>query len=235
MQFSYEENKIPYHSHRLNRIFRDWTAFVFGMGIFIMKEVWKDIKGFEGIYQISSLGRLKSLARVILLKNERKYPKKELIRSNVNKYGDYFRVVLSHKQKRKSTYIHYLVAHHFIGNRPSGYHIHHKNGNKQDNRVVNLEYLSAKTHSVIDCKRNPNKIKGMINYNQNIRPKIICQFSKDGVFIAEFKNGADAYKSTGVCSRNILQVASKEEYKLGATRKQAGGFIWIYKEDLGWY
>ena len=52
----------------------------------------------------------------------------------------------------------------------------------------------------------------------------------DGVFIEEFANGSDAEKKSGVCRRNILQVANKEEYKKGRTRKQAGGYIWELKQ-----
>ena len=55
-------------------------------------------------------------------------------------------------------------------------------------------------------------LNGMINYNRHIRPKRIEQYSLDGNYIATYENSYDASVSTGVCQRNILQVAKKEPY-----------------------
>ena len=186
-----------------------------------MEEIWKDIKGFEGFYQISNKGRLASFYRGGFH-----------ILSNKNSKGGYFSVVLhGDKGKRKYTRIHRLVYETFVGEIPKGkkYHIHHINGDKQDNRLENLIYLSSSEHQQKHIKENPQILNGMINYNKHIRPKRIEQYGLDGKYIATYENSCDASVSTGVCQRNILQVANKEPYnKNGKIRKQAGGFIWKF-------
>ena len=61
--------------------------------------------------------------------------------------------------------------------------------------------------------------------------KRIYQYDKDGHFIAEYANSIIASFYTGVCHRNILQVANQDEYKPGMTRKQAGGYVWKFADD----
>ena len=101
--------------------------------------------------------------------------------------------------------------------------------NKQNNRLDNFEILTSHDHHIISIRNNPNVIAGMINYNKFIKTFPLIQFDLSGKFMKEFKNGKEASDATGVCHRNIMQVATKEEYKPGLTRKQAGGFIWELK------
>lgn len=127
-----------------------------------MDEVWKDIKGFEGIYQISNMGR------IISLKSGTPY-----ILSNKNSKGDYLSVILSHNNNKRYVRIHKLVYEAFIGEIPNylKYNIHHIDHNKQNNRYDNLILLSVKEHHLIHSTINPNIINGMVNYNKYIRPK----------------------------------------------------------------
>jgi hypothetical protein len=187
-------------------------------------EIWRDIVGFEGYYQVSNCGRLKSF---------KKNPKGTVL-SNTNKKGGYFSVVLEVRRASLIRYVrmHVLVAEAFIGERPAGLHVHHKDGNRQNNHASNLEYISAKAHSVITMKENPGMTAGMIRHNTEIRPRPILQLDLDGNFIKEHINGMEAHRKTGVCHRNLYAVAATEEYKPGLTRKQAGGFIWKFKEDV---
>ncbi len=186
-----------------------------------MKEEWRDVKGFEGIYQISNKGRLKSFKAV----------KEGKIMSIKNKTGWYLGTVLTYKNKRKSIKIHQLVCEHFYGETPKHHNIHHIDGNKQNNHISNLSFVNTKLHSSITLKENPGMLNGMHRYNKLIKPRVVMQFSLEGKFIQEFQNAKEAERATKVCSRNILQVASKEEYKAGKTRKQAGGFIWKFKDN----
>jgi len=184
-------------------------------------EIWKDIEGFRGIYQVSNHGGLKSF-------KAKSYGR---ILKNTNAKGGYYSVVLrSHNGKVRFTRIHRLVAEAFIPNPNNLREVNHKDGNKQNNTVENLEWVTPSENIQDAMKRSPQMVSGMNHYNQFVRPKTIVQFSLDSKYIAEYPNAAEAAKSTGVCQRNILQVASKEEYKPGRTRKQAGGFIWKYKE-----
>ena len=181
-------------------------------------EVWKNVIGFEEIYQISSFGNLKSF----------KKNKDGIILKQTNKKGGYFSVVLIFNNKIKYTRIHRLVAESFILNPENKKHVNHIDGNKQNNNVSNLEWNTPKENTNHAISLNPNIIKGIRNYNQNIRPKKIIQKDLNETIIDVFNNAKEASDKTGVCQRNILQVANKTEYKPSIFRKQAGGFKWSF-------
>ena len=101
-----------------------------------MIEEWRDIKGYEGKYQVSNLGRVKSL-------NYNHTKKEKILSDYPNTYG-YLYVNLYKNGKGKPFYIHKLVAQAFIDN-PNNYReINHKDENKQNNRVENLEWCNRK-------------------------------------------------------------------------------------------
>lgn len=181
-------------------------------------EIWKDVKDFQGVYQISSLGRLKSF----------KINPNGYITSQKNSKGGYLSVVLISGKKIKYTRIHRIVAKHFIDNPERKKQVNHINGIKSDNRVENLEWVTPKENVAHAINMNPNILKGINNYNNRRRVPIL-QFTLNGNFIKKFPCGTEASIETGVCERNIYQVAAKTEYKKGLTRKQAGGFIWKYE------
>lgn len=188
-----------------------------------MKEEWKWVKGYDGLYQISNFGRLKSF---------HKYSESGYILSNTNQKGWYFTVNLLKDGKRTTNRIHVLVAEAFIGEIPRGYHVHHKDGNKQNNRVDNLEIIHPKKHRKETEKICPQIVTGMNNYNKYERPKHIIQYDLDNHFIAEYANAEIASRLTGICQRNILQVAGKTPFNnKGNIRKQAGGYIWKFAEE----
>lgn len=108
-----------------------------------MSEIWKDIEGYEGIYQASNLGRVKSLERTFQNKHESKprtLPERVLSPSD-NKAG-YLTVALSREGKLKYFYVHRLVLNSFTKNNCGKEQCNHKNGDKHDNRLENLEWLS---------------------------------------------------------------------------------------------
>lgn len=184
----------------------------------MQNEIWKSVKGFEGIYEISNFGNLKSF----------KKEKNGYILSNVNKKKGYVSVILKSKELKKSTRIHRLVAETFLENPENKSQVNHINGIKNDNRLVNLEWCTSSENVNHSIRMNENQLNGMINYNQNIRPKKIVQKSLSGLKIEVFNNSKEAFLKTGVCARNILQVASKTEYKKGLKRSQAGGYKWDF-------
>lgn len=153
--------------------------------------------------------------------------------SNTDKNGWYFTVNLfDHDGKRRTERIHRLVAKAFIGEIPKGYHIHHKDGNKQNNRLDNLEIIHPAKHRMETIKKNKNVIKGMNDYNRYVKPKRVKQYTLDGVYLAEYVNCEIASRMTGICQRNISQVASKEPYNSkGSVRKQAGGYVWKFEKE----
>lgn len=184
-----------------------------------MNETWKDIPGFEGSYQISDHGRLKSFKEL----------KEGRILSTINNRGGYISVVLCRNNKaERSTRIHRLVAENFLSNPENLPEVNHIDGNKQNNHITNLEWVTRKQNMAHAVLANPNIIDGMKKYNQRVRPTPLIQLTLDGIYVAMFMNGAAAEKATGVCARNILQVATGAEYKPGKKRIQAGGFNWLH-------
>lgn len=188
-----------------------------------MEEIFVDIKGFEGVYRIGNKGTLLSCKKTG--KHTCQMTEWHSL-SNINSKGGYLSVVLQWNGKTRYTRIHRLVYEHFVGEIPKGqkWHIHHKDHNKQNNCVENLELVSSKEHYQRDI--DTRNVKGMNHYNKHIKPQIIIQKDLDGNFIAQYDNAAEASRATGVCARNIKQVAGKEEFCPGHVRKQAGGFIW---------
>ena len=107
-----------------------------------MKEIWKDIKDFEGLYQVSNLGRVKSLGKSWDLQNGKSFSKPEKIMiGGFNTFG-YRHVTLMKNNKQYCKKIHRLVAEAFLDN-PNNYpQVNHKNGIKTDNYVSNLEWCN---------------------------------------------------------------------------------------------
>jgi hypothetical protein len=107
-----------------------------------MKEIYKDIKGYEDRYQVSNIGNIKS-KKIILYPNitqPQVYPEK-ILKLEETKKG-YLRVMLAKNGVHKKIYVHRLVAQHFIPNIKNKAQVNHKNGTKADNRVENLEWVT---------------------------------------------------------------------------------------------
>ncbi len=188
-------------------------------------EVWKWVKGYEGLYEISNYGNFRSYAN-----KEKKGRQIKL----TDKTGWYLSYTLRREgESPKTKRIHVLVAEAFIGEIPKGYHVHHKDGNKQNNHVDNLEILHPSDHVRETIELNPNFLKGMNNYNRFVKPQRIAMLSDDGHYLATFANSEIASQMTGVCQRNILQVARREPYgKNHKVRKQAGGYVWRFESEV---
>lgn len=107
-----------------------------------MKEVWKDVVGYEGMYEISSCGNVRRSARE--KPHDGTYPKRPIKPVLINRY---FRVALRGKKPRRGFSVHRLVATAFIPNPENKPQINHKNCNKFDNRVENLEWCTAKENA----------------------------------------------------------------------------------------
>jgi len=188
-----------------------------------MSEIWKDVEGFEGDYQISNFGRLKSFRKRDSING--------YILKQTNNKGGYFSVVLIGDNKRLSIRIHRLVAAAFIPNPGSLPQVNHKDGNKQNNRVSNLEWCTALHNVKHSMNMNPEQCEKMRLYNQYIRTKMIKMYDKQGNYLRIFVNGAEASRETGICQRNILQVCNGDRNERGYLRKSAGGYIWRFDDD----
>ena len=174
-------------------------------------EVWKDIPGYEGLYQASNLGRIKSLPKrkgkgAGYIKGE------EVLTASVEAYG-YARVVLRKEGIRKKYQVHRLVAEAFIPNPERKQQVNHKNCNKADNRVENLEW----------CNSSENMAHAFKNGLVNLPTRKVEQYDLHGKFIKAFVSIAEAEKETNVRRGNIWSCCTGKRVK-------AGGYIWKYKE-----
>lgn len=110
-------------------------------------EVWKPIAGYEGMYEISSYGRVRSLARTIAIEGDVKGAHVRSYRERILRYarhpGGYQTVVLSNTGEQIGHYVHRLVAEAFLPPRPEAPEVNHKDADKTNNHVSNLEWVTA--------------------------------------------------------------------------------------------
>jgi len=160
-----------------------------------MLEIWKDVPEHEGKYMASDQGRVKSLDRVVMIKDG---PSKKRMRgkilSNRAKAGRYPTVVLTLNGIKKTRCIHNLVVVSFMGDVELNHDIviDHINNNKHDNRLVNLQIITARENSTKDRRSGTSKHIG-VSWDSS-REKWYTQISINGndVFLGRFKNEIDA-------------------------------------------
>lgn len=146
------------------------------------KEIWRDIPNFEGHYQVSNLGRVKSL---YFRNGQGIIPNREKILTPLNSRG-YLRVRLCECAVRNLFSVHRLVAETFIPNAENKPCVNHINGIKTDNRVENLEWC---TYS--ENEQHSRYVLG----KQPINKKKVNQYDLEGNFIKQYESIADAGKS----------------------------------------
>jgi hypothetical protein len=132
-----------------------------------MEEIWKDIPGFENLYQVSNLGRVKSLPKLHKLKNSSYTSKERLLKQHKNNQG-YLRVNLN----KKRCFVHRLVAQAFIPNINNKPFINHIDCNPLNNNVNNLEWCTPQENVdyMIKLKRN-TRTKQWLNKLHNSQEK----------------------------------------------------------------
>ena len=160
-------------------------------------EKWKDVIGFEGLYQVSSLGRLKSLNRKVWNPGMNCYRTQySRILSLVTDKGGYLRVTLSKDGKVKQYLVHRIVAEAFLPNPNNLPQINHIDECKTNNSVDNLEW----------CNNEYNCNYG--NHNSNISDTQsipIAQYRLDGTFIKTWKSSREVENVLGYSNVNILR------------------------------
>lgn len=161
-----------------------------------MEEIWKDIKGYEGLYQVSNLGRVKSLDR--LRKNNSKLvtlPQKYV--NGTIAHNGYRRIVLSKEGKPKSYPLHILVLEAFKpnSNKELYYEVNHKDGDKLNNRLDNLEW-SNRSHNLrhaysaglIKPRRGVDNNKCKITFEEAVAVKVLWNKGYPNSKISEILN-----------------------------------------------
>lgn len=161
-----------------------------------MSEIWKDVKGYEGLYQVSNKGNVKSF-----YKNRNLKPSKHS--------RGYLVVSLFENHNRKQFFIHRLVAETFIDNVNHKEEVNHKDGNKTNNCVENLEW----------CTGSENRLHA---YDTGLRNapvfSPVLMFSLDGTLLDKFPSICEASRRTGANEGNIYECCN-------GNRKSVGGYV----------
>ena len=128
-------------------------------------EVWKNVPNYEGLYQVSSLGMVQSLERVVKRSdNQKKTFKERFLKANPDGHG-YLMVTLSKDGKRKTFKVHKLVAMAFLGHKPCGYRevVDHIDNDKLNNRAENLQLTTQRNNASKD-RKGTSKYTGVTWY-----------------------------------------------------------------------
>lgn len=168
-----------------------------------MDEQWKDVVGYEGLYQVSNLGRIKCLPKTIHYGwyNNKVVEQREMIKKNTLDRNGYLFTILTKDGVRKNHLIHRLVAQSFLPN-PNDYEcVNHKDENKTNNYVDNLEWCSHKYNSNYGTirQRISNATMGERNHNHK---KVLCV--ETGII---YNGTGEAERETGIKSNHIRKCA----------------------------
>lgn len=193
-------------------------------------EIWKDVQGYEGRYQVSNFGRVRSLGIP--------YHKGKILKPFFDSKGNYLFIGLHKNKKVEQTYIHRLVAQTFIPNPDNLPQVNHKNEVKTDNSVDNLEwctckynsnYGNAKKNMIISRLSNPNYQKSL-KKGQETRNRLGCsgaekpvlQLNLNGDFIKEWKSTTYAGRELNISRVGISKCCN-------GVFKQFKGYKWEWK------
>ena len=194
-----------------------------------MEEEWKDIEGYGGIYQISNLGRVKSLQRLVNNTHCSKRLIKESFLSVKRKSHQYDYVSLYKNNKQKRAYIHRLVAQAFIQN-PNNYtDVNHKNEVKRDNRVENLEWCDKKYNNNYGTGKR-RMIESRNAHNKWNAEKETHMYDMDGFYVRSFRSVVEAAKYFNCADTNIRPIIDKKN-------RSAFGYMFssVKREKMGSY
>jgi hypothetical protein len=192
----------------------------------MIKEIWKDIKGYDQYYQVSNLGRVRSKDRMINNPRGLSYFKRgRILKSELDRYG-YPQVSLCINQKRKAFKIHRLVANAFIQNPENKPNINHINFITNDNSIFNLEWCTQKEnaiHSYKNGRLHPlKKWENIFSYDHPAS-KEVAQYDLEGKFINKYGSVSEANRITKIHIGNISSVCNGK-------KKMAGGYKWKYPQ-----
>lgn len=185
----------------------------------MVEEIWKDIPNYEGYYQVSNYGRVRSLNKVVKCNRGTRLRKIKILRSSITNRG-YLSVGLCKENRQKKLLVHRLVAEAFIPNPHNLPIVNHKDENQLNNCTENLEWCTQKynVNYGTAIQRMSEKL-----LNNPKTSKTVLQFDLKGNFIREWISasecGRNGFTREGVC------------YCCNGIRKTHRGYKWRYKEE----
>ena len=186
-----------------------------------MKEIWKDVVGYEGLYQVSNLGNVKSVDRVIIRSSTPQPIKGRIVHQGIQNTG-YKIVTLWNKKERKVFLVHRLVADAFIPKTDLfRNNVDHINGIRTDNRVENTNFQIARSKYL---NVNQQRINNIRKFHANHSLKL-AQLNINGETIKIWNSVKEASSTLKISANNIYNTCNGK-------RKTAGGYVWKYIKDL---
>ncbi len=183
-----------------------------------MKEIWKDIKNYEGLYQISNFGNVKSLEKYRY--NGKKYytQKEKILKQQVDKNG--YKVIVLHRNKEIQAFkIHRLVAQAFIPNPKDKAEVNHIDGNKANNNIHNLEWVTTKENVHHAFKNH------LVSQHNNTS---VEQYSLDGTLLKKWNSISEAQRELKLKKSAISNISACCQHQ----KPTAFGYIWEYADNF---
>ena len=186
-----------------------------------MKEIWKDIAGYEGIYAVSNLGRVRSLDRYVQCVDSVRYYKGRIMKLHKQRNG-YLQVCLRISGKHEQALVHRLVAEAFIPNHGQLPCVNHKDENKENNNADNLEWCTQKYNNHYG-EGNKTRCRNARDGAINKLAKPVLQYSLDGKLLDEYYSAMEAGRQNHCSQAGISNCCNGKQ-------KTAYGYVWRYKE-----
>ena len=177
-----------------------------------MEEIWRNIEGFEGYYQVSNKGRVKSIDRTIIDSRGVSYLKKGKVLKQRLRNDGYYQVTLSKGSVRKSYNVARLVYSAFNGSIPCGFDVNHIDCNPKNNCLDNLNLMTRKDN----CNWGEHNKKISENHK-----KRVAQYSVDGDIIKIYNSTVSAAYENGFSQGNISRCCNGK-------LKTANGYVWRF-------
>lgn len=194
------------------------------MSIIGKEEIWKDIKDYEGSYQVSNFGRVRSLDRSYIKSDgvlEHRHG--QLMTLKLDKDGYYMVGLRLHNKPKKCFRVNILVAKTFIENPHNYDQINHKDENKLNNNVENLEWCDSKYNNNYGHRTENIQITKSKLHSYGAR-KPVLQFDLNGKLIHEWQSASEIERQLNYSGSHINQCCHYQ-------RNKANGYIWRFKEE----
>ena len=187
-----------------------------------MNEIWKDIKDYEGVYQCSNLGRVRSMDRYVKEHSGKtQFRKGQIIKPKENKDNGYLQLALNKDAKRKMKYVHILVAETFIENTNQLETVNHKDGNKLNNCVDNLEWASYSENN----KHAYDELNRSVA-NEGCTPKNVYIIDTQNISLSFYSSITETSQSIGLSHTQINRY-------IHSNKKWKGRYIFVTDSNKG--